>query len=128
MLADYAIEPYLVLPALAGFLPRNATKLSHPEARDEYKMMVLAMQYGGGAALLAHRLRLTRAQGQRLVSLHQDRYAGYWDWSDYKLQRAFEDGELIASDGWRCGVDSRTSIFTARNWLIQANSAAIFRY
>jgi len=44
------------------------------------------------------------------------------------LEKAFENGELVARDGWRCGITSRTSIFTARNWLIQANAAALFRY
>jgi DNA polymerase I-like protein with 3'-5' exonuclease and polymerase domains len=128
MLTDYAQEPYLVLPILAGLLPRGATKLSHREDRDRYKPMILAVQYGGGSALLARRLKLTRAQGQRLVDLHHDRYADYWDWSDRKLQRAFEDGELVTRDSWRCGVNTLSSIFTARNWLIQANAAAIFRY
>jgi hypothetical protein len=35
---------------------------------------------------------------------------------------------MVTKDGWRCGVSSRTSVFTARNWLIQANAAGIFRY
>jgi DNA polymerase I-like protein with 3'-5' exonuclease and polymerase domains len=128
MLADYAKEPYLVLPILAGLLPRDATKHSHREDRDRYKPMVLAVQYGGGSALLARRLGLTAVQGQRIVNLHRDRYEAYWDWSDRKLQRAFEDGELVARDGWRCGINSLSSIFTARNWLIQSDAAAIFRY
>lgn len=128
MLADYETEPYLVLPILAGLLPQGATKHSHREARDHYKPMILAVQYGGGSALLARRLGLTEAQGQRIVDLHHDRYAPYWDWSDWKLQRAFEDGELVSRDGWRCGINTLSSIFTARNWLIQTNGAAIFRY
>lgn len=128
MIADYAAEPYLVLPILAGLLPAHANKQSHRAERDRYKPMILAVQYGGGAGLLAHRLDLTRPQAQRLVDLHHDRYAGYWDWSDRRLQRAFDDGELVAKDGWRCGVNSRTPIFTARNWLIQCNAAGIFRY
>jgi DNA polymerase I len=128
MIADYAKEPYLVLPVLAGLLPPNATKRTHPDERDAYKPMVLAVQYSAGGSLLAERLKLTLAQGRRLVDLHHGRYDGYWEWSDYKLQLAFENGELVARDGWRCGVNSLSSIFTARNWLIQANSAAIFRY
>jgi DNA polymerase I-like protein with 3'-5' exonuclease and polymerase domains len=90
--------------------------------------MILAVQYGAGADLLAYRLDLTRAQAQRLVDLHHDRFDRYWDWSDGRLLRAFDDGELVAKDGWRCGVNSRTPIKTARNWLIQANAAALFRY
>jgi DNA polymerase I-like protein with 3'-5' exonuclease and polymerase domains len=128
MLEDYVREPYLVRPIQAGLLPQGATKYSHGKERDRYKPMILAVQYGGGVALLMRRLDLTEAQGQRLVHLHHDRYADYWDWSDRKLQRAFEAGELVARDGWRCGINTRSSIFTARNWLVQTNAAAVFRY
>jgi hypothetical protein len=128
MIADYAAEPYLVLPIIAGLLPRGAARHTHSDARERYKPMILAVQYGGGGSLLARRLGITRSQGQRVVDLHHDRYAAYWEWSDRKLQHAFDEGELIARDGWRCGINTRSSIFTARNWLIQANAAAIFRY
>jgi hypothetical protein len=128
MLADYHAEPYLVLPILAGLLPRDATRHTHGDARDKWKPMILAVQYGGGAALLARRLGLSHGQGQQVVNLHQSRYEGYWEWSDRKLQYAFDEGELRARDGWRCGINTLSSIFTARNWLIQANSQAIFRF
>jgi len=128
MLADYAGEPYLILPILARLLPRSANRYTHNEDRERYKAPTLSLQYGGGAALMAKRLGLTRSQGQRLVDLHHDRYSVYWEASDYKLQAAFDNGELVARDGWRCGVTSRTPVFTARNWLVQANAAAIFRY
>ena len=127
MLVDYDGEPYLTLPSLEGLVPPGATRHSHGDLREQYKPMILAIQYGGGADLMARRLELTKRQGQRLVEQHHSRYEPYWDWSDRKLQRAFDEGELVARDGWRCGVSSRTSEFTARNWLIQTNSAAIFR-
>jgi DNA polymerase I len=128
MLADYNTEPYLVLPILAKLLPSNATKETHRAEREAYKAPTLSLQYGGGASLMVHKLGLTKSQGQRLVDLHHERFAGYWAWSDRKVQRAFDDGELVALDGWRCGVTSLTTEFTARNWLIQANAQAIFRY
>jgi hypothetical protein len=128
MLSDYHGEPYLILPILAGLEPPNATRHTHGEQRDRYKPLVLATQYGGGGGLWAHRLGIRKQQGQHVVDLHRNRYDGYWEWSDRKLQRAFDEGELVARDGWRCSVSSRTSIFTARNWLIQANAQAIFRY
>jgi hypothetical protein len=128
MLADYDGEPYLTLPILLGLIEPHATKATHGAARDAYKQMVLAIQYGGGAELVARRLKLPKLQGARLVSLHRQRYEPYWEYSDHRLQAAFETGELVAPDGWRTGVDTRTSIFTARNWVIQCTSAAIFRY
>jgi hypothetical protein len=128
MLQDYAGEPYLILPILRGLAPRGATKQTHSKLRDDYKPLILAMQYGAGAGLVASRMNLRMSEGQGLVDLHHERYAGYWEWSDRRLQRAFDDGELVTSDGWRCEVSSRTSIFTARNWLVQAMAQSIFRY
>lgn len=128
MLADYAGEPYLALPILAGFLPRDATKLSHPDERECFKAPTLSLQYGAGAALLARKLNLTRRDGQRLVDLHHDRYQMHWKGSDRKIETAFANGEMVARDGWRCGVCSLTTEFIARNWFVQSNAAAIFRY
>src|SRR6185295_1734144 len=54
--------------------------------------------------------------------------AQYWAWSDRKLLAAYERGALVSRDGWRCGMGSWTTEFTARNWLIQANSGGIFRH
>jgi len=128
MLADCEIEPYLVLPILTGLLPHDANRLTHRDERERYKAPTLSLQYGGGAALLARKLDLSRGQGQRLVDLHHERYSVYWEWSDRQLEKAFDNGELVARDGWRCGITSRTSIFLARNWLIQGNAAALIRY
>jgi hypothetical protein len=128
MIEDYHQEPYLVLPILAGLLPADATKRTHGKIRDAYKPTILAIQYGGGAGLLVDRLKLSKSQARGVVDLHKERYREYWDWSDRRLDRAFDDGELVARDGWRCGINSRSPVFTARNWLIQANAQAIFRY
>jgi DNA polymerase-1 len=97
-------------------------------ARDRIKPIVLSLQYGGGVLLIMGRLGVSRQQAQRLRDLHHRDFAGYWRWSDNQILKAYSEGRLIARDGWRCRVNSRTSEFTVRNWLIQANAAAIFRY
>jgi hypothetical protein len=128
MLADYASEPYLILPRHLGLIPPDATKATHGAERDHYKPMILAMQYGRGVDLIERRLGLSNLQARRLHALHHQRYENYWEYSDHRLQRAFEFGELITPDGWRTRIVPSTSIFTARNWLVQATSAAIFRF
>jgi DNA polymerase I-like protein with 3'-5' exonuclease and polymerase domains len=128
MLADYAAEPYLVLPIRLGLMPPDATKATHSVERDRYKPLIIAMQCGGGEELVERRLELSKLNARRFVELHHQRYEDYWEYSDRRLQAAFESGELQTPDGWRTAVVSSTSIFTARNWLIQASSAAIFRY
>lgn len=91
--------PYLVLPILAKLLPAEATKVTHRAEREAYKAPTPSLQYGWGAGLLVHKLGVTRAQGHRLHDLHHERYNGYWRWSDRKIQRAYDDGELVALDG-----------------------------
>jgi DNA polymerase I-like protein with 3'-5' exonuclease and polymerase domains len=129
MVADYAHgDPYLGLGIATRLVPPEATTRTHGPFRERLKPMVLAIQYGGAAALVARRLGIDQRAGARLVELHHQRYAGYWEWSDRRLYTAFADGLLLTLDGWQCQVSSRTTEFSARNWLIQANSAGIFRY
>src|SRR5262249_44729716 len=123
-----AADPYLGLGIDTGLAPADATPATHGALRDRLKPIILALQYGGGAGLVARRLGIDRRQAQRLPDRHHQKYAGSWGWSDRRLYRGFGDGRLVARDGWQCRVTSRTSEFTARNWLVQANSAAIFRY
>jgi hypothetical protein len=129
MIEDYTEgDPYLGLGIRVGLAPTEATPGSHGPLRNKLKPLTLAMQYGGGAGLVAYRLGIERRQARRLVELHHRRYAGYWAWSDRRLYRAFAEGRLTTRDGWQCQVTSRTAEFTARNWLIQSNSSGIFRY
>jgi DNA polymerase-1 len=129
MIRDYREgDPYLGFGIEAGLAPLGATTQTHATFRERLKPMLLAIQYGGGDALVAGRLGIDQRAGARLVELHHQKYPGYWDWSDRQLYVAFADGVLITRDGWQCRVSSRTSEFTARNWLIQALSAGIFRY
>ena len=39
-------DPYLRFAQMAGAVPTNATKKSHPEERTAYKVGMLAVQYG----------------------------------------------------------------------------------
>jgi hypothetical protein len=129
MIASYLEgDPYLGLGIKAGIAPAEATPKTHPAIRDKLKPITLATQYGGGVGLAARRLGIGAGQAHRFIDLHHSEYAGYWEWSDRKLYNAFSDGRLVSRDGWQCKVTSRTSEFSARNWLIQANSAGIFRY
>ena len=119
MTRDYAEgDPYVAFGARAGVGEISRTRL---------KPAVLACQYGLAAERASRVLAISRAAAQHFIDLHRRDYARYWSWSDGRLDRAFQDGILTTRDGWQCRVSSRTSERTARNWLIQANSAGIFR-
>lgn len=111
MLADYEVERYLVLPILAK-LPRCCRQRQRRSRIGQSARRTKRQRchcYGGGAGLLVHKLGVTRAQGHRLHDLHHDRYDGYWQWSDRKIQRVYDDGSLVALDGRRGfrGADRR---------------------
>ena len=111
-------DPYTGLSVRAGY--------SHVP-RTRVKPVILSLQYGGGVLLIQGRLGGSGRQAQRLHDLHRNEFARYWQWSDAKTLKACEEGVLVARDGWRCLVTSRTPEFTVRNWPIQSNAAAIFR-
>jgi hypothetical protein len=47
-------DPYLSFAKMAGFVPADATKATHPRERDMCKVAVLGTNYGMGVHLLAH--------------------------------------------------------------------------
>jgi hypothetical protein len=128
MMRDYEeTDPYLGLGVLAQIAPQGATKATHPDLREKLKAPVLSLQYGGAAGLMAHKLGVDKVAARRIVDVHHSRYWRYWEWSDRQIELALARGELIARDDWRTKVSSRSNLFSMRNWLVQANSAAIFR-
>ena len=65
-------DPYLRFAQMAGAVPTNATKKSHPEERSAYKVCMLAVQYGMGAEALAVQLGKTRYEANKLLRAHKD--------------------------------------------------------
>ncbi len=75
-------DPYLAFAKQAGAVPANATKESHPMAREQFKACTLAVQYNMGEASLAIRINQPVAQARELLRLHRKTYREFWKWSD----------------------------------------------
>ena len=58
-------DPYLAFAKRVGAVPRDATKKSHAEVRDRYKVVLLATQYGMQAETLAARAGVSTLRGAR---------------------------------------------------------------
>jgi DNA polymerase I-like protein with 3'-5' exonuclease and polymerase domains len=128
MMAAYRSgDPYLAFAKQANAVPAGATKATHREERDKFKVCALAVQYGMQARSLAARLRTSAHEAQRLLRLHRATYPRYWAWSREISRVASRDGKLTATFGWTLHVGPGANPRSVRNWPLQANGAEMLR-
>jgi DNA polymerase-1 len=121
-------DPYLSFAKRVGAVPSSATKKSHAEVRDKYKVMLLAVQYGMACETLASRLGVSTFEAHEMLSQHRELFAQYWAWSDDWVQHSLQTGIMRTAFGWT----HRTGILefndrSIRNWPVQATGADILR-
>lgn len=119
-------DPYLEFAKMAGSVPPNATKQSHPVERDRYKVAALGILMGMGAEQIGVQTMTCGATGARLLRQHKEFFSDYWEWSDAQVDRAML-GEVLTSEfGWALHPfhDRPT---TYRNFKLQANGADMLR-
>jgi DNA polymerase I len=120
-------DPYLTFARMAGAVPPNATKKSHPEQRAVYKVSMLAVQYGMGAKALAQQTATLGIQAQKLLQAHRDAFKDFWAWSERVQNTAFATGRLTSRFGWQRRASSMDSPASIRNFPVQANGAEMLR-
>lgn len=119
-------DPYLEFAKLAGAVPADATKQSHPDERALYKVAALGILMGMGAAQLGFQTKTCEATGRRLLRQHKEVFARYWQWSDNQVDRAQLGEALSTTFGWKLlSVNEKST--TYRNFKLQANGADILR-
>ena len=121
-------DPYLSFAKRVGTAPSWATKSTHEDLRDRYKIGLLSIQYVAGAETLAGRLGISLFAAHEMLNQHRELFAQYWKWSDDWLARALDTGIMRTCFGWQCATGilefNERSI---RNWPIQATGAEILR-
>lgn len=120
-------DPYLTFAKQAKAIPQDATKQSHRNERDVFKMCALGVQYGMGAPSLAQRLDVDSAKAQAFLRLHKATYPAYWRWSKRVGEQGRKDGNLTAAFGWRLNVSRESKLRSVRNFPLQANAAEMLR-
>jgi len=120
-------DPYLAFARMAGVVPANATKSSHPEVRAIYKVCMLAVQYGMGAKALAQQTSTLNVSAQKLLQAHRDTFREFWKWSDRVQNVGFATGSLKSRFGWQRRVSNMDSPASVRNFPVQANGAEMLR-
>jgi DNA polymerase I len=128
MIAAYeAADPYIKFAELAGAVPMGATKASHPEERERFKVCALAVQYGMGASSLAVKLGVSIMEAQELLRKHRETFRSYWAWSDGALNHALLFRRIHTVFGWNLQVGVDANDRSLRNFPVQANGAEMLR-
>jgi hypothetical protein len=128
MLAAYrSSDPYLAFARMAGAVPADATKQSHPVERERFKVCALAVQYGMGAESLAAALNLPAAYGRDLLNQHKRTFPRFWQWVANVASTAAARRRLVAAFGWQLNVTAETRPTTLQNWPCQAAGAEMLR-
>jgi len=128
MIQAYASgDPYLTFAKQAGAVPAGATKKSHCQERERFKVCALAVQYGMESKSLAEAINQPEAYARKLLRLHRETYPRYWDWSQAAVSHAMLVGWLQTVFGWRFHVGAKANHRSLANFPMQANGAEMLR-
>jgi DNA polymerase-1 len=131
-------DPYLSFAKSAGAVPQSATKTSHSQIRDVYKLCSLGILYGMQAKGLATYSGQSEEMAERILESHRRIYAKFWQWSDSIEEQALLKGKISTRYGWQFSAPwqpskpnskkrSGTPVRTIRNFPVQAGAAEMFR-
>ena len=120
-------DPYLELAIRAGDAPAGATKATHREIRDIYKVALLGSFYGMQPQTLARQLGTDLVRSAYILRQIAEQFPVFWAWA-----RRMEDvgqltGRLVTRYGWQFYVHDGTRSTTVRNFSVQANGAEMLR-
>jgi hypothetical protein len=118
---------YLTFAKMAGAVPPDATKKTHPETRDQFKTVALGVLYGLSAEGLARKLGVPSCRGRQLLQLHRETFRRYWEWSDNVEIQAILTGRLRTEFGWTVHVGNDVNPRSLRNFPMQGHGAEMLR-
>jgi hypothetical protein len=118
---------YLTFAKMAGAVPPDATKKSHPKEREQSKTVALGVMFGLGGEGIARKLGVPVCQGRELLAAHQRTFRRFWEWSDGVEDRAVLTGKLQTTFGWSLILGKEVNPRAVRNFPMQANGAEMMR-
>lgn len=120
-------DPYTAFGQMAGLIPPDGTKATHPDERTACKQAMLSVGYGTGARALGAKIGTTEAAAADLLRRHRATFPKYWAWHDRVILQMQTQGYLQTAYGWRQrnhpGMDERA----AGNFPIQACGGDVLR-
>ncbi len=120
-------DPYLAFAKKIGVVPIDATKATHKAVRDQFKAVVLGVNYGMGEQTLADAIERPIADARNLLRRHRETYRTFWRWVEAAVDVAMTQGEIRSVFGWPLQVGSNVNPRTLLNFPMQANGAEMLR-
>jgi DNA polymerase-1 len=133
---------YIHLAKMAGAVPPDATKKSHPIERQNFKAVQLGIGYGKGTSSLAldiyngntkngiPGLTLQEAEtvAKRIMAWHKREFYIYWDWVQKLIHTSKHRRFYKTVDGsWVRFCDYKTKDTQLKNLPMQSNGAVLLR-
>jgi hypothetical protein len=118
-------DNYLKLAKLAGAVPQDATKESHPNQRKLYKVAMLAAQYGATEFGLSGQLGISKIEARDILNDLKRIYEKYFTWIECTVIFAQNDHRLTAPMGWAMSINEYTKPRSVFNFPMQAACAEI---
>jgi len=120
-------DPYLTFAKQIGAAPADATKASHKTVRDQFKAVVLGVNYGMAENTLADSIGQPVAAARDLLRRHRETYRRFWRWAESAIDLAMSQGEIQTIFGWPLRVGMEPNPRTLLNFPMQANAAEMMR-
>ena len=140
MIADYdSGDFYLGLAKRMGAVRQNAQRGDSPEvdsARDLYKQLALAIQYGMGAKSLAERLGQSERKAKGMLGNLRRAYPRFWRWRERVGNVVAMNRPLHAALGWQLLPpysskssleQGKSSTLSSLNFPVQGTGSEILR-
>jgi hypothetical protein len=129
MMADYASgDPYLTFARHLRLVPTDATKETHPDDRERFKVALgLGAMYGAGPQTVATMIGQPTAYATYVLQRHREKYARFWAWRDAAVDHALLTGRLWTVFGWAIHVEGGANPRSLANFPMQANGAEMMR-
>jgi DNA polymerase I-like protein with 3'-5' exonuclease and polymerase domains len=118
---------YLSFAKMAGAVPIDATKKSHPVQREQFKTVSLGVLYGLAPEGLALKIGLPTAYGRDLLRMHKEVFTQFWKWSDMVQDEGMLTGKLTSLFGWQAHAGQDANARSLRNFPMQGNGAEMMR-
>lgn len=120
-------DPYLEFAKMAGAIPPEGTKKTHPEQREIYKRLMLALNYGMSTETFALQTGIPLIEAKMMVKAHKQRFHKYWAWNTNFIDMGLLSGKVKTNFNWQFYTGNIQRINSLKNWPMQSHGAEILR-
>ena len=118
---------YLIIAIKNGAAPEGATKATHEEVRNQYKVALLGCGYGQTSFGLKYKLKIPVYEAETLIQNIKKTYPDFFKWNEGVCCGATSRGYFKTKYGWRWWIPKIYKPNTLKNWLMQSHGSEILR-